>query len=1486
VGQRTVHLVAGALVAFIVLAVVLIGGAGQAAAHGPEDFVFVEVLSDLDRPVGVEVASATGEVFVIEKNGKVKVFDSFDDPTADIVANWEWRVMSTGDQGMLGLAVDPDYGSGTGNDFVYVHYVLDEVPGENEPPHWGDNCPVAQTDGCVVTATLARIEVDPATNTMLGSTDLLTSTACLQFNGHSSNDLAFGPDGYLYASIGDGASYIVADYGQLGGNPCQDPPYPAEPTPANSEGGALRTMDILTSVGGEANDPVWYNGVVLRVDPDTGAAAPGNPLSGGTVTGDDRVIAHGLRNPYRIDFRPGTDELWVADVGWGAFEEINVVADVDDGVVENFGWPCYEGPQLHAVYSQYGMCQTLINNPSSLDLTTTLTNAHFPYDHDDAVGACPGGSSAVAALAFVPLTGHPYPAEYDGALFFTDYARTCLWAMLADANGVPDPSTIETVASGVVIVDLDVTPDGELLIVEVGDFSNGSGGVRRLEFLGQNVPPTAVIEANTLTGTENETEFVFDGSSSTDPEGGALDYDWDLDGDGTFDAAGPVASIIYTEPGSYEVKLRVTDPEGVFGETTVTANVSNTPPVPTITGPTGSETWQVGDEIAFSATATDAEDGGLAPDTPGQEWQWVLTLHHCPGFDCHEHVEGNWVGVSGGTIVAPDHEFPAWLELTLTVYDSTGASGQTSVEIHPRTSLITLATEPPGLELAAGVSAQPQTTPFVIEAIEGGDVSIVGPTPQVLGSTTWAFDAWSDGGARIHDIVTPTGDTTITAAYQPVIAGFADDWTGLAPSGGWSYWWNESGPLGSPGGYSALAWNGSFYDSDGLPGQPSADEFAYGSIRAGPVHPGRGTRQGTADDRYAIIRYQVPAEADYAIVGSEVNDADCPTGGVEVAVLVNDVIVSSQIYAGAGSFDQSLGVLSAGDAIEVAVGPAGSDGCDSTAIDFFISQSETSDQTIVATFGDDFNPGDPTGGWSYLWNETGPLGQSSGYTPLQWNSVYYDSDGVLSGPSADEFSYGRVADWGVHPGRSTSQGSADDRDAIVRYTVTSAGDYAIVDSLVMDRGCASGGVEVTVLVDDAVVSTLAHVGAGAGAFDVGLGTLAAGSTIDVAIGPGADDQCDSVDLDFSLAHTPAEPGVVTATFSTDFTGPAPTSAWGYFWNENGPIGDSSGYTPLQWNTVHYDSDGLLGGQTGDDFTYGLVAKWGVHPGRGIDQGTTDERYAIIRHTVTSADSYSITSSFLENRGCATGGVEVMVLVNDTPVSSWSYDGGAPISFDVGLGTLAAGDTIDVAVGPDGVHVCDAVDLDFSIMRGGGGPPPTPEVVGTFSDHRDESAPADGWTFWWNESGAVGDPAGYSLLLWNGTYWDSDGIPGSPSADQFAYGRVASWGVHPGKGTRQGTPVERAVIVRYTATAPGEFDIVDSLISDIHCASSTGVGLEVLVNDVTVFSATHVGATPADFDQTLGTMAVGDTVDVAVSPGVTDVCDAIALDFTLERLPPG
>ena len=178
---------------------------------------------------------------------------------------------------------------------------------------------------------------------MTGSEQVLVEDWCQQYPSHSVGTVEFGPDGALYASAGDGASFNFADYGQDGSplNPCGDPPggVGATLTPPTAEGGALRSQDLRTP-----GDPVAPRRLDHPRRPgDRRRASRRTRSPASSDANARRIIAYGLRNPFRFTFRPGTSELWIGDVGWNDWEEINRILDPTDGTVENFGWPCYEG---------------------------------------------------------------------------------------------------------------------------------------------------------------------------------------------------------------------------------------------------------------------------------------------------------------------------------------------------------------------------------------------------------------------------------------------------------------------------------------------------------------------------------------------------------------------------------------------------------------------------------------------------------------------------------------------------------------------------------------------------------------------------------------------------------------------------------------------------------------------------------------------------------------------------------------------------------------------------------------------------------------------------------------------------------------------------------------------------------------------------------------------------------------------------------------
>ena len=120
-----------------------------------------------------------------------------------------------------------------------------------------------------------------------------------------------------------------------------------------------------------------------------------------------------------------------------------------------------------------------------------------------------------------------------------------------------------------------------------------------------------------------------------------LTYAWDLDGDGAFDdSTGATPNLTYSSPATVTAGLRVTDPGGLTDTDSVVVSASNTPPVPVIDTPAAGTTWEVGEQIFFSGSASDAQDGSV----PASRLSWQLTIRHCPS-DCHSHRRR---GLSGG----------------------------------------------------------------------------------------------------------------------------------------------------------------------------------------------------------------------------------------------------------------------------------------------------------------------------------------------------------------------------------------------------------------------------------------------------------------------------------------------------------------------------------------------------------------------------------------------------------------------------------------------------------------------------------------------------------------------------------------------------------------------------------------------------------------------------------------------------------------------
>ena len=585
---------------------------------------------------------------------------------------------------------------------------------------------------------------------MTGPMQVLIDDWCAQYPSHTVGDLRFGTDGALYVSGGEGAGFDTwLEYGQRGSprtNPCGDPPggVGGSMTPPSAEGGSLRAQDLRT-----AGDPVGLDGTLLRVDPDTGAGLPDNPLASSPNANARRIVAYGFRNPFRFTIRPNSSEVWIGDVGWQTYEEINRVDNPTSGPVKNFGWPCNEGSRRQPSWdaANFSICENLYAAGSG-----AARGPVFQYNHASEVisGDGCGHGGSITGIAFMPSDAIAYPAEYQGAMFFADYSRQCIWVAPRQGANTPRPdmSKRELFMTAREPVDLEIGPNGDLYYADL------TGSIHEIRY---NSPPIAVINADRRFGPLPLTVH-FDGSASYASYTSPLTYAWDLDGDGAFDdSTSPKPTFTYTASQNVTVRLKVTDDKGGVGTATMVVRPGDTPPTPVIDTPPSGTTWHVGQQIDFSGHANDAEQGSL----PKTALKWTLFLHHCPS-SCHIHTIQSFDQTDNGSFVAPEHDYPSYLELKLTATDARALVSSTSVRLDPQTTTLTLQSDPSGLTAAAGSTSGP--TPFTITVISGATVTVSAPSPQTMGGTDYQFSSWSDGGAQTHDVAVSSA-TTLRSQY-------------------------------------------------------------------------------------------------------------------------------------------------------------------------------------------------------------------------------------------------------------------------------------------------------------------------------------------------------------------------------------------------------------------------------------------------------------------------------------------------------------------------------------------------------------------------------------------------------------------------------------------------------------------------------------------------------------------------------------------------
>lgn len=338
--------------------------------------------------------------YVVEQNGRVRRLAASSPSNVTTFIDIAARVASPSDNagsetGLLGMAFHPNYPTTPRAYLSYTHRVA----------------------GGPLVSRISEFSMADA-GALDPDSERVLLTATQPFNNHNGGHIAFGADGYLYIALGDGGS---------GGDP---------------QNNAQRLTNLL--------------GKMLRIDVNAGTPygiPADNPFASGAMCGTGatgstcaEIYAYGFRNPWRWSFDRVTGQLWLADVGQNAWEEVNVVTRGG-----NYGWRCREGAHDHNTAS----CPT-----------SGLIDPVAEYPHR-VNGQSTGNQSITGGYVYRGPAAHALRGRY----LFADFASGRIWAARSNSR---EPE--ELLATGLNISSFAEGHDGELFVISF------DGAIRRIVF--------------------------------------------------------------------------------------------------------------------------------------------------------------------------------------------------------------------------------------------------------------------------------------------------------------------------------------------------------------------------------------------------------------------------------------------------------------------------------------------------------------------------------------------------------------------------------------------------------------------------------------------------------------------------------------------------------------------------------------------------------------------------------------------------------------------------------------------------------------------------------------------------------------------------------------------------------------------------------------------------------------------------------------------
>ena len=727
---------------FLFAIAVLFATSSPAFASPPPNFALEEVMTGVDQPLSLRFFP-DGRMLLLLKKGRMRIVDVSSLPAQSLeYANLNRGaddVNNVAERGLIDVALDPNFPA---EPYIYVLYTPDltERLRVSRFTHEENN-------GGLTSRGDLNSEV-----VLWQDTDGYDSCC------HYAGSVNFGPEGRLWITTGD---HFQGTYAAS-----------------------------LEHAGGK----------VHRINKD-GSIPADNPVDDGVGPNVDSVVAKGLRNPFRarwdLNFAPGKARFFIAEVGGNeqsiAWEDLHVIdydyasgrfvdndfgGAGDNGIFDliNFGWPTVEGLPPHTDFSAPDI--DAVGEPV------------FAYKHAGNLSSITGGPV---------YRGSQFPAEFDGAYFYSESTRSFVRYVKFNPDGTvapnpnPDPISEQNPDSISYMFDpapvgrvvaLELSPDGALYYLSLTDGfldSNPTvkGAVRRYVYdSGNSRPQISSFSADPTSGPDPlMVDFVFE---ATDPEGDPMTYVLDFD-DGTM-PIGPLPLVAgvptmvsheYLSGGAFDPILQVSDASRT-ASATESVQVGIAPVVDSLTS--ANTTWdgrvpapdyfQFGDVITFAATAVDGNGNPIHSDN----FEWSVDFIR-PGST--HPAYGPETG--GASIDFPiprqgqGFSGPVFYRCTLKVTDpSNGLSTIQTLDVFPEKVDITLDAVPSGIVVQVDGNTAKET-PFVLDTLINIDHIISVPSTTCFGGMQYDFVDWSNG--RTEPVINnpqfnvPDFDMALTANF-------------------------------------------------------------------------------------------------------------------------------------------------------------------------------------------------------------------------------------------------------------------------------------------------------------------------------------------------------------------------------------------------------------------------------------------------------------------------------------------------------------------------------------------------------------------------------------------------------------------------------------------------------------------------------------------------------------------------------------------------